>query len=257
MRIPPDWGDPRGRPPSATVGIRGCGGTHPERDHHHADVTPNRPGGRRWQARISPTSQTCERPHRSPPRSHRWRASSGSTPPSGSRPRRPGRGCSRTARTGWRVARRSRAGGRSCASTSDFMQLILLGAALVNQLVTGDTGTTVVLAGLTVFNAVIGLRQESKAEESVKALVADDEDDRAGPSRRSGGRDRRRGAGARRRGAGRGGQPRAGRRPGQPGRDARDRGSSADRREPPGREVDPSPCPGRTSRSATGPAWRT
>jgi P-type Ca2+ transporter type 2C len=52
----------------------------------------------------------------------------------------------------------------------DFMQLILLGAALTNQLVTGDTGTTVVLAGLTVFNAVIGLRQESKAEESVKAL---------------------------------------------------------------------------------------
>ena len=52
----------------------------------------------------------------------------------------------------------------------DFMQLILLGAALVNQLVTGDSGTTVVLAGLTVFNAVIGLRQESKAEESVKAL---------------------------------------------------------------------------------------
>jgi Ca2+-transporting ATPase len=52
----------------------------------------------------------------------------------------------------------------------DFMQLILLGAALVNQLVTGETGTTVVLAGLTVFNAVIGLRQEAKAEESVKAL---------------------------------------------------------------------------------------
>jgi P-type Ca2+ transporter type 2C len=52
----------------------------------------------------------------------------------------------------------------------DFMQVILLGAALVNQVVTGDTGTTVVLAGLTVFNAVIGLRQEAKAEESVKAL---------------------------------------------------------------------------------------
>ncbi len=52
----------------------------------------------------------------------------------------------------------------------DFMQLVLLGAALVNQLVTQDTGTTVILAGLTVFNAVIGLRQESKAEESVKAL---------------------------------------------------------------------------------------
>ncbi|MBB3040602.1 cation-translocating P-type ATPase [Nocardioides soli] len=52
----------------------------------------------------------------------------------------------------------------------DFMQLVLLAAALVNQLVTGDAGTTVVLAGLTVFNAVIGLRQEAKAEESVKAL---------------------------------------------------------------------------------------
>ena len=52
----------------------------------------------------------------------------------------------------------------------DFMQVILLAAAVVNQVVTGDTGTTVVLAGLTVFNAVIGLRQESKAEESVKAL---------------------------------------------------------------------------------------
>ena len=51
------------------------------------------------------------------------------------------------------------------------MQLVLLAAAVVNQLVTGDTGTTVVLAGLTVFNAVIGLRQEAKAEESVKALA--------------------------------------------------------------------------------------
>src|SRR4051794_11112535 len=33
----------------------------------------------------------------------------------------------------------------------DFMQLILLGAAIVNQAVTGEAGTTVVLAGLTVF----------------------------------------------------------------------------------------------------------
>ena len=52
----------------------------------------------------------------------------------------------------------------------DFMQIVLLVAAAVNQIVTGETGTTVVLAGLTVFNAVIGLRQEAKAEESVKAL---------------------------------------------------------------------------------------
>src|SRR6478752_4251384 len=53
----------------------------------------------------------------------------------------------------------------------DFMQVILLVADVVNQIVTQETGTTVLLAGLTVFNAVIGLRQESKAEESVKALA--------------------------------------------------------------------------------------
>ena len=53
----------------------------------------------------------------------------------------------------------------------DFMQIILLAAAVISLLVTGDVGTAVVLAGLTVFNAVIGLRQEAKAEESVKALA--------------------------------------------------------------------------------------
>jgi Ca2+-transporting ATPase len=53
----------------------------------------------------------------------------------------------------------------------DFMQIILLGAAVINALVTDDIGTTILLAGLTVFNAVIGLRQEAKAEESVQALA--------------------------------------------------------------------------------------
>lgn len=53
----------------------------------------------------------------------------------------------------------------------DFMQIVLLVAALVNLLVTGDVGTSLVLAGLTLFNAVIGLRQEAKAEESVAALA--------------------------------------------------------------------------------------
>jgi len=53
----------------------------------------------------------------------------------------------------------------------DFMQIVLLAAALINLLVTGDAGTSLVLAGLTVFNAVIGLRQEAKAEESVRALA--------------------------------------------------------------------------------------
>jgi P-type Ca2+ transporter type 2C len=53
----------------------------------------------------------------------------------------------------------------------DFMQIILLGAAIVNALVTDEAGTTILLAGLTVLNAVIGLRQEAKAEESVAALA--------------------------------------------------------------------------------------
>ena len=53
----------------------------------------------------------------------------------------------------------------------DFMQVVLLGAAVINLVVTTDVATSVVLAGLTVFNAVIGLRQEAKAEESVAALA--------------------------------------------------------------------------------------
>jgi Ca2+-transporting ATPase len=53
----------------------------------------------------------------------------------------------------------------------DVMQVILVAAAGISLIVTGDVATAVVLAGLTVFNAVIGLRQEAKAEESVKALA--------------------------------------------------------------------------------------
>jgi len=52
----------------------------------------------------------------------------------------------------------------------DLMQIILVGAAVVNQVVTGELGTTAVLIGLTVFNAVLGLRQEAKAEASLAAL---------------------------------------------------------------------------------------
>ena len=52
----------------------------------------------------------------------------------------------------------------------DFMQIILVGAAVINQLFTGEWNTTLVLLGLTVFNAVMGLRQESKAEASLAAL---------------------------------------------------------------------------------------
>ncbi len=52
----------------------------------------------------------------------------------------------------------------------DFMQIILVGAAIINYIFTQDLNTTVVLIGLTVFNAIMGMRQESKAEASLAAL---------------------------------------------------------------------------------------
>ena len=52
----------------------------------------------------------------------------------------------------------------------DFMQIILLVTAIINQVFTGALGTTLVLVGLTVFNAIMGLNQESKAEASLAAL---------------------------------------------------------------------------------------
>jgi Ca2+-transporting ATPase len=52
----------------------------------------------------------------------------------------------------------------------DLMQIILLGAAIINQFFTGAWNTTLALIGLTVFNAVMGMNQESKAEASLSAL---------------------------------------------------------------------------------------
>src|SRR5512143_2168505 len=52
----------------------------------------------------------------------------------------------------------------------DFMQIILLGAAVLSLVVTRDVRTFIMLAVLTVFNAVLGLRGESKAEASLAAL---------------------------------------------------------------------------------------
>ena len=52
----------------------------------------------------------------------------------------------------------------------DFMQIILLAAAIISVLVTREWGTTIVLVSLTIFNAVLGMRQESKAEASLASL---------------------------------------------------------------------------------------
>jgi Ca2+-transporting ATPase len=52
----------------------------------------------------------------------------------------------------------------------DFMQIILLAAGIINQIFTGQWSTTLLLLGLTILNAVMGLNQESKAEASLAAL---------------------------------------------------------------------------------------
>jgi len=51
----------------------------------------------------------------------------------------------------------------------DFMQIVLLGAAVLSVLI-GEVSSGVLLVLLTVLNAVLGLRQESKAEDSMNAL---------------------------------------------------------------------------------------
>ena len=52
----------------------------------------------------------------------------------------------------------------------DLMQLVLLGAAIVSIVALQDFNTGIVIVGLTVLNAVLGLNQEGKAAESVAAL---------------------------------------------------------------------------------------
>jgi P-type Ca2+ transporter type 2C len=52
----------------------------------------------------------------------------------------------------------------------DLMQLVLLGAAIVSMVALQEFGTGLVIIGLTVLNAVLGLNQEGKAAESVAAL---------------------------------------------------------------------------------------
>ena len=51
-----------------------------------------------------------------------------------------------------------------------YMQIILIAAAIVSLLIK-EWGTGVLLLALTVLNAVIGLRQEGKAESVMNALI--------------------------------------------------------------------------------------
>src|SRR3954452_12298487 len=52
----------------------------------------------------------------------------------------------------------------------DLMQLVLLGAAIVSMVALQEFSTGLVIIGLTVLNAILGLNQEGKAAESVAAL---------------------------------------------------------------------------------------
>src|SRR5215213_5670243 len=58
---------------------------------------------------------------------------------------------------------------RFLAEYRSYMQLILIGAAIVS-LAVQEWATTVLLLALTVLNAVVGLRQEGKAESAMNAL---------------------------------------------------------------------------------------
>jgi P-type Ca2+ transporter type 2C len=52
----------------------------------------------------------------------------------------------------------------------DLMQLVLLGAAVVSMVALQEFSTGIVIIGITVLNAILGLNQEGKAAESVAAL---------------------------------------------------------------------------------------
>jgi Ca2+-transporting ATPase len=52
----------------------------------------------------------------------------------------------------------------------EFMQIVLLSAAILNLIFTGQVSTTLVLVALTVFNAYMGMSQEAKAEASLASL---------------------------------------------------------------------------------------
>src|SRR5215217_358977 len=52
----------------------------------------------------------------------------------------------------------------------DLMQLVLVGAAIVSMVALQEFSTGIVILGLTVVNAILGLNQEGKAAESVAAL---------------------------------------------------------------------------------------
>ena len=130
-------------------------------------------------------------------------------------------------------------------------------AAAVVSLLIAEWGTAVLLLVLTVLNAVIGLRQEGKAESAMNALKSMMKATARVRRDGDGGRDPRRGARRRRRRPARRRGPGAGRRPHRRGQRAADRRVRAHRRElarGQGRRG-PARAPGWAR--ATRPTWRS
>ena len=207
-----------------------------------------------------------ERPARAPPPddvelvralARRGRAGAGRRPRRpGCRRRRPRTACAQTAPT--RCPRRSRRPGwlRFLEQYRSYMQIILVAAAVVS-LADREWGTAVLLLALTVLNAVIGLRQEGKAESAMNALKSMMKATARVRRDGDGGRDPRRAAGRRRRRAARRRRPGAGRRPDHRGQRAADRRVGAHRGEHSGGQGRRARLAGSGSAPATRPTWRS
>ena len=137
-----------------------------------------------------------------------------------------------------------------------YMQIILLGAAIVS-LAIKEWWTAVLLVAITLLNAVVGVRQEGKAESAMNALKAMVEGHRARAPRRRRGRDPGRGGGRRRRRAARRRRGGARRRPDRRGKRAADRRVGADGRERAGVEGRRAAGRRRSSPPASRGTWRS
>ena len=141
---------------------------------------------------------------------------------------------------------------------ADPMQIVLLVAGVGSLYPLKEWGTGILLLSLTVFNAVLGLRQEGKAAEAVAALQKMMIVKARVTPGRAAGPAAGRGAGARRRRRDRGRRHRPGRRAAPARGDAGGRRVGAHGREPAGapRAIDAG-RPAWTPRSATGATWCT
>jgi len=94
--------------------------------------------------------------------------------------------CSSTVPTFWPPRKKESGWQAFLRQYKDFMQILLVGVAVISLVVTRDAGTTLVLLGLTVFNAILGLRGESQGRGQPGCAREDDEEHHPGTPRRHG-----------------------------------------------------------------------